>query len=72
MGEVILGLMPVSSLVTRLVRGLFHVKHTGAGRLFALGGVGLVILVGVGAGDGVSLGCSPRLAAGRFWDVRLS
>ena len=51
---VILGLMPVSSSVTRLMRGLFHVKHSGVGGLYALGGVGLVISVGIGAGDGVS------------------
>ena len=50
----ILGLMPVSSSVTRLVRGLFHVKHSGVNGLYALGGVGLVISVGIGAGDGVS------------------
>ena len=47
-------IMPVSSSVTRLVRGLFHVKHSGVGGLFALGGVGMVISVGIGAGDGVS------------------
>ena len=46
--------MPVSSSVTMLVRGLFHVKHSGVGGLYALGGVGLVISVGIGAGDGVS------------------
>ena len=46
--------MPVSSSVTRLVRGLFHVKHSGVGGLFALGGVSMVISVGIGAGDGVS------------------
>lgn len=49
--------MPVSSSVTMLVRGLFHVKHSGVGGLFALGGVGLAISVGIGAGGGVSLGC---------------
>ena len=54
MWGVILGLMPVSSSVTRLVRELFHVKHTGVNGLYALGGVGLVISVGIGAGDGVS------------------
>jgi len=54
---VILGLMPVSSSVTRLVRGLFHVKHTGVNGLYVLGGVGLVISVGIGAGDGVSPDC---------------
>lgn len=59
MWGVILGLMPVSSSVTRLVRELFHVKHTGVNGLYALGGVGLVISVGIGAGDGVSPGCRP-------------
>ena len=46
--------MPVSSSATMLVRGLFHVKHSGVGGLYALGGAGLVISVGIGAGDGVS------------------
>ena len=55
----ILGLMPVSSSVTRLVRELFHVKRTGVGGLYALGGVGLVISVGICAGDGVSPDCRP-------------
>ena len=49
--------MPVSSSVTRLMRGLFHVKHSGVGGLFSLGGVGLVISVGIGTGDGVSPDC---------------
>lgn len=49
--------MPVSSSVTRLVRGLFHVKHTGVNGLYALGGLGLVISVGICAGDGVSPDC---------------
>ena len=51
--------MPVSSSVTILVRGLFHVKHSGVGGLFALGGLGLVVLACVGTGDGVSPGCRP-------------
>lgn len=37
--------------------GLFHVKHTGVNGLYALGGVGLVISVGICAGDGVSPDC---------------
>lgn len=49
--------MTVSSSVTMLVRGLFHVKHSGPGGLFTLGGVGLVISVGICAGDGVSPDC---------------
>ena len=49
--------MPVSSSATRLVRGLFHVKQSGVGGLYALVGVGLVISVVIGTGDGVSLGC---------------
>ena len=53
----ILGVMPVSSSATMLVRGLFHVKHTGVNGLYALGGVGLVISVGICAGDGVSPDC---------------
>ena len=49
--------MTMSSSVTMLMRGLFHVKHSGVGGLFALGGVGLVISVGICAGDGVSPDC---------------
>lgn len=49
--------MTMSSSVTMLVWGLFHVKHTGVNGLYALGGVGLVISVGIGAGDGVSPDC---------------
>ena len=49
--------MPVSSSVTRLVRGLFHVKHSGAGGLFTLGGLGLMISAGVATGDGVFPDC---------------
>lgn len=44
----------MSSSATMLVRGLFHVKHSGVGGFFTLRGVGLVISVGIGAGDGVS------------------
>ena len=57
MWESVPRLLPVSSSVTMLVRRLFHVKHSGAGGLFALGGVGLVISVGICAGDGVSPDC---------------
>lgn len=49
--------MTMSSSVTMLMRGLFQVKHSGVGGLFALGGVGLVISVGICAGDGVSPDC---------------
>ena len=59
MRESVPRLLPVSSSVTRLVRGLFHVKHSGVGGLFALGGVGMVISVDIGVGDGVSPGCRP-------------
>ena len=49
--------MPVSSSVTMSVWGLFHVKHSGVGGLFTLGGVGLMISVGIGTGDGASPDC---------------
>ena len=50
--------MPVSSSVTRLMRGLFHVKHSGVNGLFTLGGVGLMIIsAGICTGDGVSPDC---------------
>ena len=51
--------MPVSSSVTMLMRGLFHVKHSGVGGLFALGGLGLVVLACVGPQTGYrwTVGC---------------
>ena len=57
MRESVPRLLPVSSSVMRLVRGLFHVKHSGVGGLFTLGGVGLMISAGVATGDGVSPDC---------------
>ncbi len=59
--------MPVSSSVTILVRGLFHVKHSGVGGLFALGGVGLAISVGIGAGAVYLLAVGPQ--TGYRWTV---